>query len=85
MAKYFASEAALANAEDALRIHGAAGYSRDLPVERYYREAPLLCIGEGTNEIQRSVIARPRGGRSGAAPPCRAQYAGTVTATSMLA
>jgi alkylation response protein AidB-like acyl-CoA dehydrogenase len=58
MAKYFASEAALANAEEALRIHGAAGYSKDLPIERYYRDAPLLCIGEGTNEIQRIIIAR---------------------------
>jgi alkylation response protein AidB-like acyl-CoA dehydrogenase len=58
MAKYFASEAALANAEEALRIHGAAGYSKDLPIERYYRDAPLLCIGEGTNELQRIIIAR---------------------------
>ena len=58
MAKYFASEAALQNAEEALRIHGAAGYSKDLPIERYYRDAPLLCIGEGTNEIQRIVIAK---------------------------
>ena len=47
-----------ANAEEALRIHGAAGYSKDLPIERYFRDAPLLCIGEGTNEIQRIVIAR---------------------------
>jgi alkylation response protein AidB-like acyl-CoA dehydrogenase len=58
MAKYFASEAALANAEDALRVHGAAGYSKDLPIERYYRDAPLLCIGEGTNELQRIIIAK---------------------------
>jgi alkylation response protein AidB-like acyl-CoA dehydrogenase len=58
MAKYFASEAALANAEEALRSHGAAGYSKDLPIERYYRDAPLLCIGEGTNELQRIIIAR---------------------------
>jgi alkylation response protein AidB-like acyl-CoA dehydrogenase len=58
MAKYFASEAALANAEEALRIHGATGYSKDLPIERYYRDAPLLCIGEGTNEIQRIIIAK---------------------------
>ena len=58
MAKYFASEAALRNAEEAMRIHGAYGYSTDLPVERYYRDAPLLCIGEGTNEIQRIIIAR---------------------------
>ena len=58
MAKYFASEAALENAADALRIHGAYGYSKDLPIERYYRDAPLLCIGEGTNELQRIIIAR---------------------------
>jgi alkylation response protein AidB-like acyl-CoA dehydrogenase len=58
MAKYFASEAALENSVEAMRIHGAAGYSTDLPVERYYRDAPLLCIGEGTNEIQRIIIAR---------------------------
>jgi alkylation response protein AidB-like acyl-CoA dehydrogenase len=58
MAKYFASEAALTNAEEALRLHGAAGYSKDLPIERYYRDAPLLCIGEGTNELQRIIIAR---------------------------
>ena len=41
-----------------MRIHGAAGYSTDLPIERYYRDAPLLCIGEGTNEIQRIIIAK---------------------------
>jgi alkylation response protein AidB-like acyl-CoA dehydrogenase len=58
MAKYFASEAALENAQEAMRIHGAYGYSTDLPVERYYRDAPLLCIGEGTNEIQRIIIAK---------------------------
>ena len=58
MAKSFASEAALENSQEALRIHGAYGYSKELPVERYYRDAPLLCIGEGTNEIQRLVIAR---------------------------
>jgi alkylation response protein AidB-like acyl-CoA dehydrogenase len=58
MAKYFASEAALENSLEAMRIHGAAGYSRAYPIERYYRDAPLLCIGEGTNEIQRLIIAR---------------------------
>ncbi len=58
MAKYFASETALENSLEAMRIHGAAGYSREYPIERYYRDAPLLCIGEGTNEIQRLVIAR---------------------------
>jgi alkylation response protein AidB-like acyl-CoA dehydrogenase len=58
MAKLVSSEAALANAIAAMRIHGAYGYSTEFEVERYYRDAPLLCIGEGTNEIQRIVIAR---------------------------
>jgi len=58
MAKYFASEAALANATEAMRIHGAYGYSKEYVIERLYRDAPLLCIGEGTNELQRIVIAR---------------------------
>ncbi len=58
MAKLFASEAALENSIEAMRIHGAYGYSREFPIERMYRDAPLLCIGEGTNEIQRIVIAR---------------------------
>jgi alkylation response protein AidB-like acyl-CoA dehydrogenase len=58
MAKYTASEAALANATDAMRIHGAYGYSTELDIERYYRDAPLLCIGEGTNEMQKIIIAR---------------------------
>jgi alkylation response protein AidB-like acyl-CoA dehydrogenase len=58
MAKLFASEAALENATEAMRIHGAYGYSKEFDVERLYRDAPLLVIGEGTNEIQRIVIAR---------------------------
>ena len=58
MAKYFASEAALENATEALRIHGAYGYSTENDVERIYRDAPLVCIGEGTNEMQRIIIAR---------------------------
>jgi alkylation response protein AidB-like acyl-CoA dehydrogenase len=58
MAKLVASEAALANAIASMRIHGAYGYSTEFEVERLYRDAPLLCIGEGTNEIQRIVIAR---------------------------
>lgn len=58
MAKLFASEAALANATEAMRIHGAYGYSKEFNIERYYRDAPLLCIGEGTNELQRLIIAR---------------------------
>jgi butyryl-CoA dehydrogenase len=58
MAKLFASETALELSMEAMRIHGGVGYTTDLPVERYYRDAPLMVIGEGTNEIQRIVIAR---------------------------
>ncbi|MGH8983643.1 MAG: acyl-CoA dehydrogenase family protein [Acidimicrobiia bacterium] len=58
MAKLFASEAAFEISTEALRIHGGMGYTTELPVERYYRDAPLMIIGEGTNEIQRLVIAR---------------------------
>ena len=58
MAKYFATEAAVENALEAMRIHGGYGYSKEYPIERLYRDAPLLCIGEGTNEMQRIIIAR---------------------------
>ena len=58
MAKYFATEAALENATEAMRIHGGYGYSKEYNVERLYRDAPLLTIGEGTNELQRIIIAR---------------------------
>ena len=58
MAKLFASEAAFEIATEAMRIHGGVGYTTEFPVERYYRDAPLMIIGEGTNEIQRLVIAR---------------------------
>src|SRR5262245_32608262 len=58
MAKYFASEAAFENAHEAVRIHGGYGYSKEFMVERLYRDAPLLCIGEGTNEMQRIIIAK---------------------------
>ncbi|MDQ2637413.1 MAG: acyl-CoA dehydrogenase family protein [Actinomycetota bacterium] len=58
MAKLAATEAALSNATEAMRVHGAYGYSTEAHVERYFRDAPLLCIGEGTNEIQRVVIAK---------------------------
>jgi alkylation response protein AidB-like acyl-CoA dehydrogenase len=58
MAKLFASETALELATEAMRIHGGVGYTTELPVERYYRDAPLMVIGEGTNEIQRLVITR---------------------------
>ena len=64
MAKLVASEAALENATEAMRIHGAYGYSTEDHIERYYRDAPLLCIGEGTNEIQRITIARQLVARS---------------------
>jgi alkylation response protein AidB-like acyl-CoA dehydrogenase len=58
MAKLFASEAAFEIATESMRIHGGVGYTTELPVERYFRDAPLMIIGEGTNEIQRIVIAR---------------------------
>ncbi len=58
MAKYFASEAAVENSLESMRIHGGYGYSKEFHVERYYRDAPLMCIGEGTNELQRIIIAR---------------------------
>ena len=53
-----ASEAAVENALEAMRIHGAYGYSKEFNIERYYRDAPLLVIGEGTNELQKIIIAR---------------------------
>jgi alkylation response protein AidB-like acyl-CoA dehydrogenase len=58
MAKLFASEAAIANAEESLRIHGGYGYSKEYEIERIYRDAPLLVIGEGTSEIQKMVIGK---------------------------
>lgn len=58
MAKYYASETALYVATEAMRIHGAYGYSKEYPIERLFRDAPLMCIGEGTNEMQRIIIAR---------------------------
>ena len=56
--KYHASEAAVRNAEEALRIHGGYGYSKEYDIERYYRDAILMCIAEGTNEMQRMIIAK---------------------------
>lgn len=58
MAKYFASEAAVRNSEEALRIYGGYGYSKEYEIERYYRDSILMCIGEGTNEMQRMIIAK---------------------------
>ncbi len=58
MAKLFASEACAKISLDAMRILGGYGYTQEFPVERFYRDAPLMMIGEGTNEIQSLVIAR---------------------------
>ena len=58
MAKFFATEAAMENALEAMRIHGGYGYSKEYDVERLFRDAPLLLIGEGTNEMQRIIIAK---------------------------
>ena len=65
MAKLFASETAMEIALDAVRIHGGYGYSTEFDVERYFRDAPLMIVGEGTNEIQRNVIAAQLVSRGG--------------------
>jgi alkylation response protein AidB-like acyl-CoA dehydrogenase len=65
MAKLFASEAAMEIALSAIRVHGGYGYSTEFDVERYFRDAPLMIVGEGTNEIQRNVIARQLVARGG--------------------
>lgn len=58
MAKYFASEAGATNSQEAMRIFGGYSYSKEFEIERYYRDAMLMCIGEGTNEMQRMIIAK---------------------------
>jgi alkylation response protein AidB-like acyl-CoA dehydrogenase len=58
MAKYFASEVAIRASMESMRVHGGYGYSQEFVVERLYRDAPLMAIGEGTNDVQRMVIAR---------------------------
>jgi alkylation response protein AidB-like acyl-CoA dehydrogenase len=58
MAKYFASEAAFENAQEGMRIFGGYSYSKEYDIERFYRDAMFLCIGEGTNEMQRMIVAR---------------------------
>ena len=65
MAKLFASEVAMEVALSALRIHGGYGYSTEFDIERYFRDAPLMIVGEGTNEIQRNVIASQLVARGG--------------------
>jgi alkylation response protein AidB-like acyl-CoA dehydrogenase len=68
MAKLFASEVGLQVAIDAVRIHGGYGYSTEFDVERYFRDAPLMIVGEGTNEIQKNVIVRQLIARGNLAP-----------------
>ncbi len=68
MAKLFASETAMQITLDAIRIHGGYGYSTEFDVERYFRDAPLMIVGEGTNEIQRNVIAQQLVSRGSMAP-----------------
>jgi alkylation response protein AidB-like acyl-CoA dehydrogenase len=68
MAKLFASEACMQIALDAMRVHGGYGYSTEFDIERYFRDAPLMIIGEGTNEIQRGVIVRQLVARGGLGP-----------------
>jgi alkylation response protein AidB-like acyl-CoA dehydrogenase len=58
MAKLFASEVALRASLESMRVHGGYGYSEEYEVARLYRDAPLMAIGEGTNEIQRTIIAK---------------------------
>jgi alkylation response protein AidB-like acyl-CoA dehydrogenase len=65
MAKLFASEACLQVTADALKVHGGYGYSTEFDIERYYRDAPLMVVGEGTNDIQRTVVVKALIGRSG--------------------
>ncbi len=65
MAKLFCSEIAMQVALDAIRVHGGYGYSTEFDVERYFRDAPLMIVGEGTNEIQRNVIVRQLVDRGG--------------------
>jgi alkylation response protein AidB-like acyl-CoA dehydrogenase len=68
MAKLFASETAMEIALNAVRVHGGYGYSTEFDVERYFRDAPLMIVGEGTNEIQRNIIVRGLVKRGSVAP-----------------
>ena len=85
MAKLFASETAMQIALDAVRVHGGYGYSTEFDVERYFRDAPLMIVGEGTNEIQRNVITRQLIAQPGAAmtgPPAGRASAGCGAETA---
>jgi alkylation response protein AidB-like acyl-CoA dehydrogenase len=57
-AKYYASEVAVRNSTEAVQIHGGYGYTKEFPVEKFYRDSKLCTIGEGTSEIQKLVISR---------------------------
>jgi alkylation response protein AidB-like acyl-CoA dehydrogenase len=65
MAKLFCSEMAAKVCLDAIRVHGGHGYSTEFDVERYYRDAPLMIVGEGTNEVLRNVIVKQAISRQG--------------------
>ena len=65
MAKYLTSEYCSEVTQASFRIHGGYGYSTEYDVERYFRDAPLMIVGEGTNEIQRNVIAAQLVARGG--------------------
>ena len=69
MAKLFASEAAVRAANEALQVHGGYGFIKDYPVEKFYRDVKLMTIGEGTSEIQRTIIARQVPQELTVAPP----------------
>ena len=71
MAKLFCSEMAAKVTLDAIRIHGGHGYSTEFDVERYYRDAPLMIVGEGTNEVLRNVIVKQAIGRQRPGPAVR--------------
>ena len=70
MAKRFPSETAVENSLESMRIHGGYGYSKEYHVERCFRDAPLMCIVEGTNEMQRIIIARQLVARNPVWPAC---------------
>ena len=71
MAKLFASEIAVRAANEAVQIHGGYGFTKDYPVEKYYRDVKLMTIGEGTSEIQRMIIARQIIGQNQRALSCQ--------------
>ena len=58
IAKFFSSEAAVSNSQEAMRIYGGYSYSKEYDIERFYRDSMLMCIGEGTNEMQRMIISK---------------------------